>query len=158
MLGGMTLRCSRREDAWTRCRDTLRGMFSARLHRLSTWMILAIMVMAALQPAIAHAWRAAHGGAHWVQVCSTSGMFWVRTDAAASPATDESGPSVPGSSPMASAGQCPICIGHGAASLPPLTGTLSVLSPTGFAQALARPDGPPDSPLFRPSSRGPPAA
>lgn len=158
MLGLARVQGSRRDDAWTRCRDTLPRMFSARLQRLSTWMILWVMALAALQPAVAHAWRSAQDGAHWVQVCSTSGMFWVRTDVTVAPATDESGPSTPGSSPLVSAGQCPICIGHGAASLPPVAGAVPALPPTGFGQPLAGLDGPPNGPLPRPSSRGPPAA
>jgi len=139
------------------CRDTLPGMFCAPLRRLCTWMTLWVMVLGALQPAVAHAWRGTQDGAHWVQVCSTSGMFWVRTDVAASPATD-AGPSQPGSSPVTSVGQCPVCLGHGAAGLPPVTGLMPVQPPAGQGLPLADVDAAPDGPLPRPSSRGPPAA
>jgi len=133
-------------------------MFSVQLRRLCTWMALWVMVLGALQPAMAHAWRGAQDGANWVQVCSTSGMFWVRTDVSVSATDADRESSQPGSGPMASAGQCPICTGHGAAGLPPLTGPMPVQPLAGFEPPLADLDGPPGGPLPRPSSRGPPAA
>ncbi|WP_302175683.1 DUF2946 family protein [uncultured Hydrogenophaga sp.] len=136
-------------------------MFSVHLRRLCTWMALWVMVLGALQPATAHAWRGAQDSANWVQVCSTTGMFWVRTDASASASatTDaDGGPSQPGSAPMVSVGQCPICVSHGAAGLPPLTGPMPVQLSAGSEPPLTDLNGPVGAPLPRPSSRGPPTA
>ncbi len=159
MLGPGGVGQSRRDDAAAGCRDTLRGMYSAPLRRLCTWMALWVMVLGAVQPALAQAWRGAQDTGHWVQVCSTSGMFWVRTDVSEAPAADaDGGPSVPGHPSMASAGHCPICLGHGAAGLPPDTGPASIPRSPGFDRPIAFLGGQPNGPLLRPLSRGPPAA
>lgn len=121
-------------------------------------MALWAMVLGAVQPALAQAWRGAQDAGHWVQVCSTSGMFWVRTDVSVSAAADDDAPAIPGHPSMVAAGHCPVCLGHGAAGLPPGNTPVGSVPLPGFDRPVALLDGQPNGPLLRPLSRGPPAA
>jgi hypothetical protein len=69
------------------------------------------MLLGALAPAVAQAVVASQGGVGWVQVCSASGMVWVKSDGLEDPAA---------SKPMADASRhCPWCSLQGSAGLPP---------------------------------------
>ena len=48
--------------------------------RLAAWLAMLAMVMGALSPTLAHAWVAASGDEQWIEVCSASGMVWLKTD------------------------------------------------------------------------------
>lgn len=84
-----------------------------RTRRLSAWIALCVMALAALAPTVSRAlvWGAAPSGPSWIAVCSASGMQWVPLDAAATVAPAVSG--TPGDGPP-SAGHpldpCPFCL------------------------------------------------
>ena len=87
------------------------------------------MLMGAFAPAVAQAVVASQGGEGWVQVCSASGMVWVKADGLEDPAAGK---------PMADASRhCPWCSLQGATGLPPsLASTPFTLSmPAGLPQA-----------------------
>ena len=75
------------------------------------------MVLSALAPTLAHAWVSAADEGQWIEVCSASGMVWLRADGSDAPADASGNPDMP----MADMAQhCPWCSLHGAASgLPP---------------------------------------
>ncbi len=79
------------------------------------------MVLSALAPTLAQAVVASSGGAQWVEVCSTSGMVWVKADTGVNAADPQnSGHSAPVSD---AAQHCAWCSLHGgAAGLPPSAG------------------------------------
>jgi hypothetical protein len=82
-----------------------------RLHRtFTTWLAMWAMVLGALMPTMAQAMVAATDRGQWVEVCSASGMVWLKADAAS--ATDEI-PAEPVQS-MADMGKhCLWCAFHG---------------------------------------------
>ncbi|MEX1167570.1 MAG: DUF2946 family protein, partial [Hydrogenophaga sp.] len=67
-------------------------------------------------PTLAHAWVAAADEGQWIEVCSTSGMVWLKADG-----SDANAQNPEPSAPMGDMGQhCPWCSFHGAsADLPP---------------------------------------
>jgi hypothetical protein len=73
------------------------------------------LVLAALAPTLAQAVVASSDRSDWVQICSTTGMAWVKVDTAAADTE---------SAPMADMGmQCPWCTLHSPATgLPPAPG------------------------------------
>ena len=82
--------------------------------RFAAWLAMLAMLMGALAPAVAQAVVVSQGGNGWVQVCSASGMVWVKADGLEDPAA---------SKPMADASRhCPWCSLQGAAGLPPAPG------------------------------------
>lgn len=91
-------------------------MFLTRLHRrLTAWVALFALVFGALAPTVTQAMVAGGERADWLEVCSVSGMVWVKAD------TGEVAEPMPdGSAPSDSASQhCPWCTLHGgAAGLP----------------------------------------
>ena len=97
--------------------------FTPTPRRFAAWLAMLAMLVGALAPAVAQAVVASQGGPGWVQVCSASGMVWVKTDGLEDPAAGK---------PMADAArQCPWCSLQGAAGLPP--------EPLSVAAALDRP-------------------
>jgi len=79
------------------------------------------MVLSALAPTLAQAVVASSGGAQWVEVCSASGMVWVKADAG----VDAEDPQSSGHSALQAnaAMACVWCSVHGgAAGLPPSVG------------------------------------
>jgi len=91
-------------------------MLFLRAHRrFTTWLALLAMVLGALAPAVAQAMVASSDRAAWVEVCSVSGMVWVKADTGE---VAEAGHD--GQAPMSDASQhCPWCSLHGgAAGLP----------------------------------------
>lgn len=93
-------------------------MLSSRVHRRFTaWLAMLAMVLGALAPAVAQAVVVSSDRAQWVEVCSFSGMVWVKadTDTDSQQAGDHSAPAADATM------QCPWCTLHGgAASLPPV--------------------------------------
>lgn len=87
---------------------------SHRTRHFAAWLATLAMLFGALAPAAAQVVAVSHGAPGWVQVCSASGMLWVRidTETARNPA-DAGEPLVDG------ARHCPWCKLHGAAGLPP---------------------------------------
>lgn len=87
-----------------------------RLHRrISGWLALLAVLLGALAPTVSQAMVASGDRAQWIEVCSVSGMTWVRADLADA-ATD-----VDGGSPASEISpHCPWCMLHGGvAGLPP---------------------------------------
>lgn len=116
-------------------------MFLTRLHRRFTaWVALFALVLGALAPTVTQAMVAGGDRADWLQVCSVSGMVWVKAD------TGEVRDHQPDSSaPVSDASQhCPWCTLHGgAAGLPvvalhlDLPPRLSDLPPAFYSAPLA---------------------
>ena len=93
-------------------------MLFSRVHRrFTTWLALLVMVLGALAPAVAQAVVASSDRAAWVEVCSVSGMVWVKADTGERAGAEHDGPA-----PMGDAAQhCAWCSLHGgAAGLPPV--------------------------------------
>lgn len=83
-----------------------------RTRRLSAWIAIFAMALAALAPTVSRAlvWGSSHS-ASWVEVCSASGMQWMALDAAASQASSVSG--APGDGQPAAGNpldHCPFCL------------------------------------------------
>jgi hypothetical protein len=94
-----------------------------------------VMVLSALAPTVAQAMVAASGKGQWIEVCSASGMVWLKTGGA-----DLTGSAAPDQdTPMADMGKhCPWCSFHGsAAGLPPPIVSAPVFAPA--AQAVPEP-------------------
>jgi len=98
-------------------------MLMARSHRRFTaWLAMLAMVLSALAPTLALAVLASSDDtAQWVEVCSASGMVWVKADTAEDVADQQSSEH---SAPVSAAvQQCAWCSLHGgAAGLPPSVG------------------------------------
>ena len=96
-------------------------LFTRSTHRLTAWLALLAMLWGALAPTLAQAAVASSGSPAWVEVCSTSGVVWVRVDAG-----NESPASTP--APMQGASSsCAWCLPQGAMGLPP-TATETVVA------------------------------
>ena len=80
--------------------------------RFTAWLAMLALVLGALAPTLAQAVVASSDRSDWVQICSATGMVWVKADPAAAD-TERA--------PMADMGiQCPWCSLHSpAAGLPP---------------------------------------
>jgi len=105
-------------------------MLSTRIpRRIAAWLALLAMLWGALVPTLAQAVVASSDSPGWVEVCSTSGVVWVRVDAGA-----ESPASTP--APMQGASSsCAWCLPQGAMGLPP--------TPTEAVVAVQAPDAVP---------------
>eukprot|EP01136_Pigoraptor_vietnamica_P016485 Opistho-1_new@60513 len=92
-------------------------MLFSRVHRrFTTWLALLAVVLGALAPTVAQAVVASSDRAAWVEICSVSGMVWVKADTGERAGVEHDGPA-----PMGDAAQhCAWCSLHGAAGLPPL--------------------------------------
>lgn len=104
-------------------------LMSRFTRRFAAWLAMLAMLMGAFAPAVAQAVVASQGGEGWVQVCSASGMVWVKADGLEDPAAGK---------PMADASRhCPWCSLQGAAGLPPLISSTSfaLSMPAGLPQA-----------------------
>ena len=112
-----------------------------------------VMVFGALAPAVAQAMVASSDRADWVEVCSASGMLWVKADGsgAVDAGMDE---------PMSDASQhCPWCNLHGgAAGLPPVAHVVGFLdAPADPVPAFSRASEP-SAVWAAHQARGPPLA
>ncbi|MGB4060619.1 MAG: DUF2946 family protein [Burkholderiaceae bacterium] len=135
-------------------------MFTRRAHRqLTAWLAALALLLGSLLPVLSHAVvRAPADGQGWVEVCTVSGMAWVK-DAAQAADDVASGAHTPlGSKP--SLDPCGWCATHS-----PMVGLSAVAQPL-FAPLVFGPDTPPaflhaPRPLFvwaAAQSRAPPAS
>jgi hypothetical protein len=128
-------------------------MFARPLHRrFAAWLALLAVLWGALVPTLAQAAVSASSRQGWVEVCSASGVLWVRVDGGAESPSGQSG------SMADAAAHCPWCLMQGAAGLPPepaLSTTANALGPVPAAAfTSARPAA-----VWSPAqSRAPPAA
>jgi hypothetical protein len=101
-------------------------MFRTRLHRRFTaWVALLALVLGALAPTVTQAMVAGGDRADWQQICSVSGMVWVKADTG-----EVSQPQPDGGMPGSDAGQhCPWCTLHGGTAGLPVAHTLPELPP-----------------------------
>jgi hypothetical protein len=89
-------------------------MFARPLHhRFAAWLALLALLWGALVPTLAQAVVSSSDRQGWVEVCSASGVLWLRVDGGAEAPTGK-----PGNMADASA-HCPWCPMQGAAGLPP---------------------------------------
>ena len=116
-------------------------LFSRVHHRCTTWLALLAMVLGALAPTVAQAMVASSDRAAWVEVCSASGMVWVKTDTGEVVGTEHDD-----QTPMSDASlHCPWCsLQGGVAGLPSadqLTGALPRQTdlPPDFYRSVERP-------------------
>ena len=83
---------------------------SARRVRLTAWLCMGLLVLAALFPVLAQAAVRLADAGNWVQVCTQTGMVWVRVDSHEAPHLDTE----------AAAPACDWCLaGHATPTLPP---------------------------------------
>lgn len=89
-------------------------MLFSRIHRrLTAALVLLTMVLGVLAPTVAQAVVNASGPAQWVEVCSASGMLWVKASDSAEPGAQ----SDTSTNPMGDMSTpCPWCILHGGAA------------------------------------------
>jgi Protein of unknown function (DUF2946) len=88
----------------------------------------------ALVPTLAQAVVSSSSRQGWVEVCSASGVLWIRVDAGASSPTASSGES---GSMADAAAHCPWCPMQGAAGLPPEPELATFTSAEGFVPSAA---------------------
>jgi hypothetical protein len=128
-------------------------MFLTRTtRRCATWLAMLAMVLGALAPTVAQAVVASQGGAGWVQVCSASGMVWLKADA-----IDGDSALGDASESMTDASRhCPWCNLHGATGLPPAQTLTPLLAPVAVVPQV--PPSPPSFATFWPAAppRAPP--
>lgn len=86
---------------------------SRKPRRLVAWLALLAMLWGALVPTLAQAVVASSDGPGWMEVCSTSGVVWVRVDVAVDASTPEPSPMAADSS------ACAWCLLQGSADVPP---------------------------------------
>ena len=99
-----------------------------RVHRqIAAWLAMWAMVLGALAPTVAQAMVAAAEKGQWIEVCSASGMVWLKADG--SDVQVETAPDQ--SQSMADMGKhCPWCGFHApAAGLPPAVASAPWLGP-----------------------------
>ncbi len=91
-------------------------MFLSLVHRrLTAWLAMLALVFGALAPVVTQAMVRASGPSDWIQICSVSGMSWVKADTGEVAKQDQKAPA------DASSHQCPWCSLHaGAAGAPPV--------------------------------------
>lgn len=104
--------------------------FSRVTRRIAAWLAMLAMLVGTLAPTVAQAVVSARDdGSGWLQVCSASGMVWVRADGAAPDSAD-------GKSLADAPRHCPWCNPHGATGLPPAPPALVLLSPRDAVPAV----------------------
>lgn len=115
-------------------------MNALRTRRLSAWIAIFVMALAALAPTVSRALaREVAHPAGWIEVCSASGMQWVPLDAAASAVA---GAPVDGQpTPRNPLDPCPFCL-PGADRLGPPSAPPSAFRMHGDAVAPAAPPAP----------------
>lgn len=116
-------------------------MFLTRLHRrLTAWVALFALVLGALAPTVTQAMVAAGDRGDWLEVCSVSGMAWIKADTGEVSKQQPDG-SAPGNGVSP---HCPWCTLHGgaaglptAAVQPDLSARLTDLPPAFYRAPLA---------------------
>ena len=131
-------------------------MLFSRVHRrITSWLALLAMVLGALAPTVAQAVVASSDRSDWIEVCSVSGMVWVKADTGERAGVEHDGPA-----PMGDAAQhCAWCTLHGGAAglpaadpVPGLPARLTDLPPAFYLAPMA-------ASVWMPAhSRGPPQA
>jgi CMP-N-acetylneuraminic acid synthetase len=93
-------------------------MFFSRIHRrFTTGLAMLALVMSALAPTVSQAVVMSSDRGDWLEVCTTTGVMWVKADSAA---TDD------GTMPMVGHDQgCDICT-HTVTGAPPASAALTV--------------------------------
>ena len=128
-------------------------MFARPFHRrFAAWLALLAVLWGALMPTLAQAVVSHSDRQGWVEVCSASGVLWVRVDGGA-----ESPPGTSGSMADAAA-HCPWCPMQGAASLPPEPALGTAADAQGPVPAAAFTSARPAAVWSPAQSRAPPAA
>jgi hypothetical protein len=116
-------------------------MFSRQFHRqLTAWLAAWAVLLGSLLPVLSHAVVAHTAGENgWVEVCTVSGMAWVRQADDASASASNSQTPQPGDAggTLAGMGSCDWCATHA-----PITG-LPSLNAVAHLPALALPAFPP---------------
>ncbi len=131
-------------------------MFSRPLHRrFAAWLALLAVLWGALVPTLAQALVSSSSRQGWVEVCSTSGVLWVRVDGGAKSPAAPTGQS--DSMPNASA-HCPWCPIQGATGLPPEPALVTVAIAQGPVPTTAFTSARPAVLWSKARSRAPPAA
>lgn len=91
-------------------------LFLRLRRRFAAWLAMVAMLLAALAPTIAQARIAGGDRADWLEICTTTGMVWVKVDADQPVQKADAQPAGADASP-----HCPWCTLHGGASgLPPV--------------------------------------
>lgn len=128
-------------------------MFGRPLHRrLAAWLALLAVLWGALVPTLAQAAVSASDRQGWVEVCSASGVLWVRVDGVAESPSGQSG------SMADAAAHCPWCPMQGAAGLPPEPALSTASNAQGSVPAAAFTSARPAALWPTAQSRAPPAA
>jgi hypothetical protein len=87
-------------------------MDTIRVHRrFAAWLAIWALLVAALWPALVQAVVGGAGKSEWIEVCSASGMVWVKADGSSEPQDHPA---------QDKAGHCDWCSLHTAAGLPPV--------------------------------------
>jgi Protein of unknown function (DUF2946) len=96
-----------------------------RLHRrIAAWLAILALLASALAPTVVQARMAGGERADWLEICTTTGMAWVKVGAGTDTTAQESGDTAPD---PASHSHCPWCTLHGgSAALAPDAVTLPV--------------------------------
>ncbi|PZO11910.1 MAG: DUF2946 domain-containing protein [Burkholderiales bacterium] len=128
-------------------------MFGRPLHRrCAAWLALLAVLWGALVPTLAQAAVSTSSRQGWVEVCSASGVLWMRVDGGAQSPTSQ-----PGSMADASA-HCPWCPMQGAAGLPPEPALTTAVCAQGPVPTAAFTSARPALLWSKAQSRAPPAA
>lgn len=128
-------------------------MFGRPFHRrFSAWLALLAVLWGALVPTLAQAMVSSSDRQGWVEVCSASGVLWVRVDGGAESPSGQSG------SMADAAAHCPWCPMQGAAGLPPEPALTTVSNAQGPVPAAAFTSARPATVWSSAQSRAPPAA
>lgn len=99
-------------------------MFLSLVHRRFTaWLAALALVFGALAPVVTQAMVRASGPSDWVEICSVSGMSWVKADTGEVATEDQQ--------PMGDSAShhCPWCALHGGAAGAPSVHALPALGP-----------------------------
>jgi len=125
-------------------------MDAIRLHRrFAAWLAIWALLVAALWPALVQATVGGADKADWIEVCSHSGMVWVKADG-----SSES----EGHAGADASQHCPWCSLHGGSGLPPTDAvTVGPVAGASEVPALHTPAPRPAQPLAT-RSRAPPTA
>lgn len=128
-------------------------MFAPSRHRrFAAWLALLAVLWGALVPTLAQAAVSASSRQGWVEVCSASGVLWMRVDGGAESPTGQ-----PSGMADASA-HCPWCPMQGAAGLPPEPALVAAVSAQGSVPIAAFTSARPAAVWSSAQSRAPPAA
>lgn len=126
-------------------------MFARFRHRrFAAWLALLAVLWGALVPTLAQAAVSGSSRQGWVEVCSASGVMWVRFDGATASSTGQSAPMADASA------HCPWCPMQGAAGLLPELALVVPVSGQGPVPTTAFTSAHPASVWSSAHSRAPP--